>query len=464
VDQNQLYSSQGSISRQELVELVRNQLQQLIEQENLQGAKALLVPVQPVDIAQAIEGLPETMQAIAFRLLSKQEAIEVYEYLDSSVQQSLIAEFKHQDVLDIIDKMSPDDRARLFDELPAKVVRRLLEQLSPSEREVTSLLLGYEPGTAGRIMTTKYVSVREDFRVDQAIERIRTLANVTETIYYFYITDQERRLTGIVSFRDLVAAQPECKLSEIMTSDVVYVHTDTDQEEVAQIIQRYDFVAVPVVDTEKRLVGIVTFDDVLDVLEEEATEDIYAQGGIQAGGDKYFQTSVFTAARKRVVWLLVLLVANTGTSAIISVQEDVIQQVVALAAFIPLLIDAGGNVGAQSSTVVIRGLNLKEVGLKKAVQLVMRETITGALLGIMLGLAVIVWAYFLEGSLEVALTVGLSLLAIAILAAISGSGLPFLFSKFGLDPALMSAPFITSVVDVLGVLIYLNTARAILQL
>lgn len=455
---------QTRISRQELVELVHSQLEALLEQENFKGAKALLVPVQPADIAQAIEYLPEKMQAIAFRLLSKQEAIEVYEYLDSSVQQTLIAEFKHQEVLDVIDKMSPDDRARLFDELPAKVVQRLLQQLSPAEREATALILGYKEGTAGRIMTTEYLSVKEDLTISQVIERVRVLATATEVIYYLYVTDRERLLRGTVSFRDLVIAQPEQRLSEIMTRDVIFVYTDTDQEEVAQIIQRYDLVAVPVVDAEQRLVGIVTVDDVLDVLEEETTEDIYKLGGVESGGDSYFQTNVLTAARKRVVWLFVLLIANTGTTAVISSQEGVLEKFVALAAFIPLLIDAGGNVGAQSSTVVIRGLNLREVGIKKALQVMTRETITGVLLGLMLGIAVIFWAYFLEGSLPIAITVGTSLLAIVILAAISGSGLPFLFGAIGLDPALMSAPFITSVVDVLGVFIYLMLARAILQI
>jgi magnesium transporter len=453
-----------NVSRQELVELVRSQLEALLQQENFQGAKALLVPVQPVDIAQAIEDLPKAMQAIAFRLLSKQEAIEVYEYLDSSVQQSLIAELRHQEVLDIIDKMSPDDRARLFDELPAKVVRRLLEQLSPDEREATALLLGYKEGTAGRIMTTEYLSVKEGLTISQAIERVRVFANAAETIYYLYVTDRERRLTGTLSFRDLVIAQPEQTLGEIMTRDVVFVHTDIDQEEVARIIQHYDLVAVPVVDTEQRLVGIVTVDDVLDVLEQETTEDIYTLGGLEGGGDSYFQTNILTAARKRVVWLFVLLIANTGTATVISSQEDVLKQVVALAAFIPLLIDAGGNVGAQSSTVVIRGLNLKEVGIKKALQIVTRETITGALLGVMLGVAVIIWAYFLEGSLPIAITVGMSLVAITIIAAFSGSGLPFLFGSLGLDPALMSAPFITTAVDVLGVFVYLMIARIILQI
>lgn len=455
----------ANISRQELREIVRSQLQALLEQEDLQGAKALLLPVQPVDIAAVITELPAAKHAIAFRLLSKNEAIEVYEYLDSNVQQALIEEFKQQDVLDIVDKMSPDDRARLFDELPAKVVRRLLDRLSPTERQATTLLLGYKPDTAGRLMTTEYIALKENSTVAQALERVRRLADVTETIYYLYIIDESRHLTGVLTLRSLLTAQSERTVGEVMKREVVFVRTDTDQEEVARLVQDYDFGAVPVVDTEERLVGIVTVDDVLDIIEQETTEDIYALGGVESGGDKYFQTTnLFKIAQKRVKWLLVLLFANTATSAVISNQEEIIEQVVALAAFIPLLIDAGGNVGAQSSTVVIRGLNLREVNLKKALSIITREAIVGVLLGVMLGLAVIVWAYFLENSWGVAIAVGVSLLAITFLASVSGSALPFLFSKLGLDPALMSAPFITSVVDVLGVLIYLWVARLILQL
>jgi magnesium transporter len=443
---------------------VRSQLQALLEQENLKGAKALLVPVQPADIAEAIEGLPEAMQAIAFRLLSKSEAIEVYEYLDSTVQQTLIEEFKRQDVLDIVDKMSPDDRVRLFDELPAKIVTRLLAQLSPEERRATALLLGYESGTAGRIMTPEYVSLKEGWTVAQALERIRSLANVSETIYYLYVTDAARRLIGTLSLRALVMAQPEQKIGDVLTREIVYVQTDTDQEEAARIIQRYDFLAVPVVDAEQRLVGIITVDDVLDILEQETTEDIYTLGGVQSGDDSYFQTNLLTVARRRVVWLFVLLITNTATSAVISSQQEILQQVVALAAFIPLLIGTGGNVGAQSSTVVIRGLNTDEIRGGKALRVIRREAIAGAFLGLMLGVVVLIWAFVLQGSWVVAIAVGVSLVAISILASVAGSTLPFLFQAIGLDPALMSAPFITTAVDVLGVLIYLNLARLILQI
>ncbi|MBD1890317.1 magnesium transporter [Coleofasciculus sp. FACHB-712] len=454
-----------TVSRSELRQLVRMQLQMLLEAEDLQGAKAILVPVQPADIAEAIEGLPEAMQAIAFRLLSKDEAIEVYEYLDSSVQQALIEEFRRQEVLDIVDKMSPDDRARLFDELPATVVRRLLEQLTPTERQATAQLLGYEAGTAGRLMTPEYISLKENMTVAETLERIRSLAHATEIIYYLYITDAARHLSGILSLRDLVIANPDQKIGDIMTRDVVCVYTSDDQEEVARLIGRYDFLAVPVVDREKRLVGIVTVDDVIDIIEQETTEDIYKQGGLQSGGDNYFQTDLLTVARKRVVWLFVLLLTNTVTGTIIKAEEEILRQVVSLAAFIPLLTGTGGNVGSQSSTVVIRGLNTEELREMGPAQVVMREAIAGALLGVMLGTVATLWAFWLlNGDWSVSLAVGISLVAISVLASVAGSGLPFIFRAVGLDPALMSAPFITTAVDVLGVLIYFNLARLILKL
>ncbi len=451
-----------SNSRHELRQLVRSQLQLLLEQKNLEGAKALLVPVQSVDIADAIEGLPQSMQLIAFRLLLKGEAIEVYEHLDSSVQQSLIEQFKQQEVREVVDKMSPDDRARLFDELPAKVVRRLLEQLSPEERQFTALLLGYEEHTAGRIMTPEYISLKESSTVAQTLDKIRRLAKKSEVIYYLYVTDAFRHLTGIVSLRELVLSSPETPLGEIMTRDIVWVNTQDDQEDVARMIQRYDLLAVPVVDREQRLVGVVTVDDVIDILQEEATEDIYALGGVQSDRDSYFQMNLITVARKRVVWLLVLLLTNTATTTIIKSHVTLLEQMAILTAFIPLLTGTGGNVGAQSSTVVIRGLNTEDLHDLGAGQVVWRELMAGALLGVILGTLATVWAYLLQGNWFVSLSVGISLVAIAVLASVAGSSLPFLFRSLGLDPALMSAPFITTAVDVVGVLIYFMIARLIL--
>jgi len=447
-----------------VAEVVAQQLAALLEASNYDGAKLLLQPVQPVDAAEAIGGLPRTLQALAFRLLSKEEAIEVYEYLEAGVQQSLLERLRSGEVLELVEEMSPDDRVRLFDELPAKVVRRLLAELSPSERRVTAQLLGYAPETAGRLMTTEFIDLKEFHSAAQALEIVRRRARDTETIYSLYVTDGSRHLTGMLSLRDLVTADPEDRLGDVMTREVVKVSTDTEQEEVARVIQRYDFLAVPVVDREERLVGIVTVDDVIDVIEQEATRDLYAAGAVQAGDeDDYFQSNLFTVARRRVVWLLVLLVANSATAAVIASMDGVLKQVVVLAAFIPLLIGTGGNVGAQSSTVVIRGLSTQRLQQIGEVPAILREGLAGLLLGLLLALAVVPWAWLVGGNLIVALSAGLSLVAISTLAATAGAVLPLLFHRMGLDPALMSAPFITTAVDVAGVFIYLKLASLLLQ-
>jgi magnesium transporter len=443
-------------------DVVTQQLEVLLEAGNYDGAKLLLRPVQEVDAAEAIGNLPRTLQALAFRLLPKDEAIAVYEYLPVDVQQTLLERLRSGEVLELVEAMSPDDRVRLFDELPAKVVRRLQAELSPAERRVTAQLLGYEPETAGRLMTTEFIDLKEFHTAEQALEIVRRRSGSTETIYSLYVTDGSRRLTGILSLRDLVVAEPEARIGEVMTREVISVSTDTDQEEVARAIQRYDFLAIPVVDREQRLVGIVTVDDVIDVIQQEATRDLYAAGAVQAGDeDDYFRSNLFAIARRRVVWLLVLLVANSGTSAVIASQESVLERLVLLAAFIPLLIGTGGNVGAQSSTVVIRGLStqrIHQLGLGKAVG---REALAGALLGLLLALVVLPWAWLSGGPL-VAGAVAASLLAISTLAATAGASLPLLFDRFHLDPALMSAPFITTIVDVAGVFIYLQTASRLL--
>ena len=452
------------VSGSELADVVANQLQTMLSAGNYDAVKMLLQPVQPVDIAEAIGRLPRTLQALAFRLLSKDEAIEVYEYLDPAVQQSLLERLRSGEVLELVEEMSPDDRVQLFDELPAKVVRRLLAELSPAERRVTAQLLGYEAETAGRLMTTEYIDLKEFHSAAQALMIVRRRAPDTETIYSLYVTDGERHLTGILSLRDLVTADPEDRIGDVMTREVVNVRTDTDQEEVARAIQRYDFLAVPVVDREQRLVGIVTVDDVIDVIEQEATRDLYAAGAVQAGeDDDYFQSNLLVVARRRVVWLAVLVVASGFTSQVIAMNDEVLKQVVLLAAFIPLLTGTGGNVGAQSSTVVIRGLStqrIQSLGLKKAV---LREAIAGALLGLLMLLVVVPFTWLFGGYWLVGAAVGISLLAITTLAATAGAALPLLFDRMGLDPALMSPPFITTATDVVGVLIYLRTATWLLQ-
>ncbi|MFM7548245.1 MAG: magnesium transporter [Cyanobacteriota bacterium] len=447
-----------------IAEVVSQQLQGLLESSNYDGAKLLLQPVRPVDAAEAIGTLPRTLQALAFRLLPKDEAIEVYEYLEPAVQQSLLERLRSGEVLELVEQMSPDDRVRLFDELPAKVVRGLLAELSPAERLITAQMLGYAPETAGRLMTTAFIDLKEFHTAAQALAIVRRRARDTETIYSLYVADASRHLSGMLSLRDLVMAEPEQHLGDVMTRDVVSVSTDTDQEEVARLIQRYDFLALPVVDREQRLVGIVTVDDVIDVIQQEATRDLYAAGAVQAGDeDDYFQSDLFTVARRRVVWLLVLLLANSGTSAVIASQQRVLSQVVVLAAFIPLLIGTGGNVGAQSSTVVIRGLSTQRIQSLGVARAIWREALAGLLLGLLMMLVVLPWAAHVSGSWVVAAAAAGSLVAITTLAATAGAALPLLFDRIGLDPALMSAPFIATATDVAGVSIYLQTASWLLN-
>ena len=446
-----------------VAEVVSQQLESMLSVGNYDAVKLLLKPVQPVDIAEAIGNLPTNLQALAFRFLGKDEAISVYEYLDSATQQSLLRLLRSGEMREVVEEMSPDDRARLLEELPAKVVRQLLSELSPEERRVTAQLLGYEAETAGRLMTTEYIALKENQTAATALEIVRRRARDTETIYSLYVTDAQRRLTGILSLRDLVTADLNARIGDVMTGDVLSVATDTDQEKVARTIQRYDFLAVPVVDSEQRLVGIVTVDDVIDVIEQEATRDLYAAGAVQAGDeDDYFSSNLFTVARRRVVWLSVLVLASFFTSEVIAANEAVLKQVVLLAAFIPLLGGTGGNVGAQSSTVVIRGLSTQSISVLKPLQAVLREAMAGALLGVLMMIVVLPFAWWRGGGALVGVSVGISLLAITTLAATAGAAFPLLFDRMGLDPALMSTPFITTCTDVAGTLIYLKTAQWLL--
>ncbi len=463
-DDVEIYNSYASLST-ELTssEKIAAQLEELLIAGNYDTAKLILEPSQPVDIAEAIGSLPQILQALAFRLLKKNEAIEVYEYLDPIVQQTLLDRLRSGEVLEIVEKMSPDDRVQLFDELPAKVVRKFLSALSPGERRVTAELLGYETETAGRLMTTEFIDLKEMQTAEEALSLVRKRAPFTETIYSLYVTDRERHLTGILSLRDLVTAEPSKQIGEVMTRDVVNTTTDTNQEEVARAIQRYDFLALPVVDKENRLVGIVTVDDLIDVIEQEATRDIYAAGAVQAGDeDDYFQSSLFTIVRRRIVWLLILVLANGITTKVIAMNDQILSQVVILAAFIPLLIGTGGNVGAQSSTVVIRGLSTQKIKSLGALKAILKETFTGALLGVLMLFVVIPFAWWQGDGPLIGFAVGISLISITTLAATAGALLPLMFNRMGLDPALMSSPFITTVTDIAGVFIYLNTATWLL--
>jgi magnesium transporter len=445
------------------MEHLADELHELLTQQRWDELKSFLSQKNPTDLADVLPSLPATEYAMFFRLLEKSKAVEVFENLEFEDQQKLLAGFRDEQVRDLVEHMSPDDRADLLDELPARVAKRLVRMLSPAERQATSLLLGYKEDTAGRIMTPEYISLKTYLQVSEAFAKIRRIGLDKETVYYCYVIDEQRQLLGIVSLKDLVLADPEAKIGDIMHREAVFVHTDDDQEEVARQIRKYDLLALPVVDREDRLVGIITHDDVMDIMEEETTEDIYRLGAVPVPETSYFKAKMFTVATQRVSWLLVLLLTNTLTGSIIMDQNTLLQSVVALAAFVPLLIGSGGNIGSQTSTVMVRGLALQEVTFQNAFKMLVREVGIGLILGCFLGIMVVFWAYWLQGNWQVALAVGSSLVVISTMATFFGGLLPLIFVRLGIDPAVVSAPFISTMVDVLGVFTYFQIAKRILS-
>ncbi|MFW6105300.1 MAG: magnesium transporter [Chloroflexota bacterium] len=437
---------------------------ELLENKQYRALRERLADSEPTHIAELLASIPKDEAVIAFRLLPKSLAISVFDDMDGAFQNQLLEAFSDQAARNFLEAMPPDDRIELLDEVPAKVARRLLQILSPDQRRVTLQLLGYDEETAGREMTPLFVDLHSDMTVAQALERVRQLAITRETVYECYVMDRRRYLIGTVSLKDLVIADPNAKVSDIMKPESPFVFTHTDREEVARELREHDLLAIPVVDAEQRLVGTITHDDVVDIMEREATEDIYHFGAVSGTERGYFASRILDVVRRRGVWLLLLIVVNTVTGAIIARQEDLLGEILILAAFIPLLIGTGGNVGAQSATVVIRGLATGEVKPRRALAVVSREAGIGALLGIVLGAVALGWAYALGRNLEVAAVVSTTLIAISVMATLAGGALPFVFRLLKIDPALVSAPFITTVMDIFGVAVYFGIAYMILGL
>ena len=319
-------------------------IEKLIEEKNYSLLKES-IKGHPADIADLMDELEPLKRILIFRLLQKDDAVEIFEHLDIESQSELLSRFHDERTVSIVNEMSPDDRASLFDELPAKVIKELLMRMTPDEWKATSEILGYEENTAGRIMTPEYVDLKRNLTVEEAIQRIKRIGKDKETIYYLYPIDETRHLLGVVSLKHIVLAQPETKILDIMDTEVIKVTTDDDQEEVARIIKDYDLLAVPVVDKEGRLVGIVTVDDVVDVIEEEATEDMLRMGGVEVAEKGYFKSSLINNVRKRIIWLFLMLAINTFTGIIILGQKKLLEGVIVLSAFIPILIGSGGNAG-----------------------------------------------------------------------------------------------------------------------
>ncbi|MEH2181181.1 magnesium transporter [Nostoc sp.] len=412
--------------------------------------------LQPVDVGEYITQLPEQQRAIAFRLLNKGQAINVFEYLPTEVQEELINSLHDVQVVHLVEEMSPDERAELFDELPAGVIKRLLQELSPEQRQATATILGYPEGTAGRVMTTEYVRLRQGLTVGEALSKIRRQDEDKESIYYAYVTDDNRTLVRVVSLRQLLFTFPDVFIKDIASARVIKVRTETPQEEVARIMQRYDLIAIPVVDREDRLVGIVTIDDVMDILEEEATEDIQKLAGVS--GDEAALSSPLLTIRNRLPWLLGIMALYIGAASAIAPFQSVIAAVPVLAVIMPIFSNTGGTVGIQSLTVTIRGLGVGEVTPKDTLKILRKELLAG--LGTALALATtmillsLIWAQPQER--WVAFIAGMVMATNTIVAVSLGTLLPMGLTRLKLDPALVSGPLVTTMLDTIGFLTFLS--------
>ncbi|MBD3880333.1 magnesium transporter [Phormidium tenue FACHB-886] len=435
-----------------------------LDRAGLNQMKWELNQLPAIDVGDYITELSPEQRALTFRLLQKDHATDVFEYLPTDIQEELLSSLQAADVRQLIDSMRPDDRAELFDELPARIVRRLLQQISSTEREATATILGYPEGTAGRIMTTEYVQLREGLSVGEALEKIRRTGQDKETIYYAYVTDDSRKLVSVVSLRQLIFSIPTVQVKEIASDRVIKAYTEMPQEEVARLMQRYDLIAAPVVDREDRLVGIVTIDDVLDVLEEEATEDIQKLAGV-SGGDEAALSPPGVTLRKRLPWLLANIGLYVGAASAIAPFQQVISLVPVLAVVMPILSNTSGNVAIQALSVTVRSLGIGEVTVADTLKILRKELLAGigTALALGLGLAVLSLIWATPNERWVALVAG-SVMAINVFVAASlGTLLPMGLKRLNLDPALISGPLLTTTLDAVGFMTFLSLVSVALK-
>ena len=445
-------------------------IKSLLDEKKYQTLKDILVTMEPADIAAVFEELDEGRVPLLFRLLPKETAAETFAELEAPHQELLIRGFSDRELHELVNELYVDDAADLVDEMPANVVKRILAQADPEMRKEINEILRYPENSAGSIMTTEYVSLRPTMTVAEAISRIRKTGVDKETIYTCYVTEG-RRLLGAVSVKDLLlTADDEKRVSEIMDENVIFVSTLTDQEEVAQMLSKYNFLALPVVDTDNRMVGIVTFDDAMDVLVEETTEDIEKMAGMLPSEKAYLHSTPWDLFRHRIPWLALLMVSATFTGLIITGFEKALAAQVVLTAFIPMLMDTGGNSGSQASVTVIRALSLGELEFADAPRVIWKEIQTAVLCGLALSMLcfakIMLFDRLLLGNSDItvltAFVVCFTMALTVLLAKIVGCSLPMAAKKVGFDPAVMASPFITTIVDALSLLVYFGIATALL--
>ena len=432
-----------------------------LKNKEIESLKKILQEAEIIEILDVIRDLSPDEQVVVYRLLSKDRALFIFEQLDTNLQQKLLRSFTHERSIELISEMAPDDRVRLLEELPATVTKKLLASLSSEERNETNLLMGFEPETAGRIMTTEYVRLKRSWSVGEALNKIRQSEGDKESVYTLYVTDDTRRLEGVLSLRELVLASPEDKIENVMHKKVIKVSTDTDQEEVATTLQELDLLAIPVVDKEERLVGIITIDDAIDIIQEEATEDIFNKAGLADlsrretdRSDRLVNGSLWQIWMVRLPFLAITLVGGLLAGAVIEGFEEALEAIASVAFFIPVIMDMGGNAGTQSSTIFARALILGHIDTKKFTRHFLKETGIGLSMGILVGIIAGLIASLWQGIPELGIAVGTALALTMTLATSLGFLIPYMLFKLGIDQAAGADPIITTIKDITGLLIY----------
>lgn len=451
-------------------QLLLPEIIELIDMKDFKALKEIISEWHPADLAELISDLPESQQFIVFRFLPKNLTSTVFEFLEVESQKNILLSMGKKEVASIINELSPDDRTSLFEELPHYVVKNMLQLLTKEEREIAKTLLGYPEDSVGRLMTPEYVSVTEEMTVEEVLEKIRKDGSESETLDVFFVIDDDGKLIDDLTIRDVLLSSPKKKVSKLMDHKFAYLNATDDQEIAVESFKKYECYALPVTDNEGFLIGIVTIDDILYVAEEETTEDIHKIGGIEALDDSYMNTSLFQLVKKRASWLVILFLGEMLTASAMAFYEKEIAKAVVLALFVPLIISSGGNSGSQATSLIIRGLALKEFSFSDWWKIMKREIISGFILGLILGtvgfIRISVWQYFSgiygEYWISLATVVMFSLIGVVMWGTLSGSMLPLLLKRLKLDPATSSAPFVATMVDVTGLVIYFTIAHLLL--
>lgn len=451
--------------------LISPEIKELIQNRQFLELKEILIDWTPADIADLIITLTENEKVLLFRLLPKELAADVFEYLDYDTQIDLIHSMSHEKIAELLNEMSPDDRTALFEEMPPNVVKQMLNYLSFEERKIAQQLLGYPENSVGRLITPDYISVKENWTVQETLDYIRKYGKDKETLDIVFVVDEKGHLIDDIRIREFLLSPLDTKVSELMDGNFISLKVNDDQETAVEIFKKYDRTALPVTDSSGVLVGIITVDDVLDVAEEETTEDIHKIAAIQVLEEPYSQTPVLQMIKKRAGWLSILFLSEMFTATAMGFFEDELAKAIVLALFVPLIISSGGNSGSQASTLIVRALALGEITLRDWFYVFRREILSGLILGLILAfigfLRISIWQITSDvyGAhwLLIALTVCFSLIGVVTWGSLMGSMLPFILKKFGFDPATSSAPFVATLVDVTGIIIYFSVAHFILS-